>query len=310
LQRISQQQAISSTWTPSFYGYDGGGTVRALTNSAGTVTDTYEYDSFGNHWTAEGSTPNDMLYRGEEWDPDLSLLYLRARYMNPLTGRFLSMDPENGELTSPSTLHRYLYAGADGVNLVDPTGRASIAENIPILLAATAVAATGVVLFRNEVNCSYDWNGTRTGSTVYAGAFGTTAQIGPCTWQGLRQDSQPSIYPLPYPFPISTPAPSGPYGTPGGCDSGGGEQWHHIVPQAERSWAEGCGFNIDQPGLGMCIKGSCHSQIHGNSNGTNWNAEWQYQINNVWRGACPSDQQLVSFAQSLVSQFADDILCQ
>jgi len=51
LQRISQNQIISGTWTPSFYGYDGGGSVRQLTNSAGTVTDSYNYDALGNSWT-------------------------------------------------------------------------------------------------------------------------------------------------------------------------------------------------------------------------------------------------------------------
>ena len=40
LQRISRDQFISSTWTPSFYGYDGAGSVRQLTSSAGTITDT------------------------------------------------------------------------------------------------------------------------------------------------------------------------------------------------------------------------------------------------------------------------------
>ena len=44
----AKNQIISSTWTPSFYGYDGGGNVRQLTNSAGAVTDSYEYDAFGN----------------------------------------------------------------------------------------------------------------------------------------------------------------------------------------------------------------------------------------------------------------------
>ena len=61
-----------------------------------------------------------MLYQGEEWNPDLSLYYLRARYMNPLSGRFLSRDPEDGSVTNPSTLHKYLYAGGDPVNAEDP----------------------------------------------------------------------------------------------------------------------------------------------------------------------------------------------
>ena len=44
LQRISENQKISSTWTPSFYGYDGHGNVRFLTGSAGTTTDSFRYD--------------------------------------------------------------------------------------------------------------------------------------------------------------------------------------------------------------------------------------------------------------------------
>ncbi len=83
LQRIAQDQVINSAWTPSFYGYDGGGNVRKLTSTAGTITDTYDYDAFGNKINSTGSTPNNMLYRGEELDPDLGLYYLRARYMNP-----------------------------------------------------------------------------------------------------------------------------------------------------------------------------------------------------------------------------------
>jgi uncharacterized protein RhaS with RHS repeats len=87
LQRIDENQLISSTWTPSFYGYDGMGSVRQLTNASGTVTDSYEYDAYGNSFTISGSTLNNYLYRGEQYDQDLGLYYLRARYYNPGTGR-------------------------------------------------------------------------------------------------------------------------------------------------------------------------------------------------------------------------------
>ncbi len=127
LQRISQDQVISNTWTPSFYGYDGGGNVRQLTNSAGAITDTYDYDAFGNKVNSTGTTPNNYLYRGEQFDPDLGLYYLRARYYNPITGRFMGRDPEDGDYSDPATLHKYVYAGGDPVNLADPTGRAQAA---------------------------------------------------------------------------------------------------------------------------------------------------------------------------------------
>jgi RHS repeat-associated protein len=128
LQRISQDQLVSGVWTPSFYGYDGGGNVRQLTNSAGAVTDTYEYDAFGNDVYHTGTTPNNYLYRGEQYDPDLGLYYLRARYYNPGTGRFLSRDPEDGNRFDPASLHKYLYAGGDPVNAIDPAGREAMFE--------------------------------------------------------------------------------------------------------------------------------------------------------------------------------------
>jgi RHS repeat-associated protein len=63
------------------------------------------------------------FYRGEQYDSDLGLYYLRARYYNPNTGRFLSRDPEDGYIDIPATLHKYLYVGGDPVNWIDPKGR-------------------------------------------------------------------------------------------------------------------------------------------------------------------------------------------
>jgi RHS repeat-associated protein len=131
LQRIDVLQIVSNAWTASFYGYDGFGNVRQLTNAAGAVTDTYDYDAFGNLLNKTGTTPNNYLYRGEQWDTDLGLYYLRARYYNPLTGRFLSRDPEDGRPIDPKTLHKYLYAGGDPTNRIDPTGRSE--EEYPLL---------------------------------------------------------------------------------------------------------------------------------------------------------------------------------
>jgi RHS repeat-associated protein len=103
-----------------------GGSVRNLTDAAGTVTDIYEYDAFGNSFTTSETKLNNYLYRGEQFDPDLGLYYLRARYYNPLTGRFMSRDPNEGRLPDPKILHKYLYAGGDPVNAIDPRGRGII----------------------------------------------------------------------------------------------------------------------------------------------------------------------------------------
>jgi len=69
-----------------------------------------------------GTTPNVYLYCGERWDSDLGLYYLRARYLNPGTGRFMTMDTFEGTQSDPASLHKYLYASANPVNLIDPSG--------------------------------------------------------------------------------------------------------------------------------------------------------------------------------------------
>jgi RHS repeat-associated protein len=144
LQCIDVIQLVNSIWTLSFYGYDGAGRVRQLTNSSGAITDTYGYDAFGNLLNKTGTTPNNYLCRGAQYDPDLGLYYFRARYYNPATGRFLSTDPQDGKIIDPNTLHRYLYAGGDPVNASDPTGRDLFETGA--ILSANAAATTASII--------------------------------------------------------------------------------------------------------------------------------------------------------------------
>ena len=115
LERLSETQASGT----SFYGYDGHGSVRQLFSSSGAVTDTYDYDAFGNLINQTGSTPNNYLFAGEQYDPALGLYYNRARYLDTATGRFWGMDTYGGDAGSPFSLHKYLYASSDAVNRVD-----------------------------------------------------------------------------------------------------------------------------------------------------------------------------------------------
>jgi RHS repeat-associated protein len=122
LERIYERQLVAGNWQLSFYGYDGHGSVRQLFSSTGTITDSYTYDAFGNLIESTGTTPNNYLFAGEQFDPALGLYFLRARYYNTNTGRFWSMDSFEGDPESPASLHKYLYAGADPTNHIDPSG--------------------------------------------------------------------------------------------------------------------------------------------------------------------------------------------
>jgi len=128
LNRISENQLVGSTWTPAFYGYDGHGNARFLTNTAGAVTDTYTYDAYGVELGKTGATANNYLYSAEQLDSTLGLYYLRARYYWPATGRFQTADPpkrgsccRSGSCPSPWS-NPYIYANSDPVDLVDPAG--------------------------------------------------------------------------------------------------------------------------------------------------------------------------------------------
>jgi RHS repeat-associated protein len=155
---LDQIQSINGAMTASFYGYDGGGNVRFLTDAAGAVTDTYDYDAFGNLLNVTGATPNNYLYRGEQFDPDLGLYYLRARYYNPATGRFLTRDPEAGNRIDPGTLHRYIYATADPINQIDPTGRTATVDEGIDFDRLLRLFIYGLAIYAAAVACLYSRN--------------------------------------------------------------------------------------------------------------------------------------------------------
>jgi RHS repeat-associated protein len=122
LERINENQTLNAVVTASFYGYDGHGSVRQLFDISGTTTDRYDYDAFGNLINSSGSTPNLYLLAGERYDPALGLYDGRARYFNTTTGRFWSMDTDEGNDEDPRSLHKYLYVGDSPIDYADPSG--------------------------------------------------------------------------------------------------------------------------------------------------------------------------------------------
>jgi RHS repeat-associated protein len=165
LNLISQQQFDPVTLLPSvlsYYGYDGHGNVRFLMDTNGAVTDTYTYDAFGNIIASTGSTPNNYLYCGQQWDPDLGVYYNRARYMNTDAGRFLSPDSTDGDQEDPLSLHKYLYAQDNPANVDDPSGNdgesiaeVSVATEISVGLSAFATAGITYLAYRADQRLAY-----------------------------------------------------------------------------------------------------------------------------------------------------------
>ena len=63
---------------------------------------------------------NTRLYTGREYDAELKLYYLRARYYSPDLGRFISRDP----IDVRDDVNLYAYVGNNGVMFVDRRGLA------------------------------------------------------------------------------------------------------------------------------------------------------------------------------------------
>jgi len=117
-----------------YYGLDGHGSARLLTDSATgsstTITDTYDYDAYGmlliQAHSGASETPNQYRYGGQQWDGDVGMYFQRARYYQPGIGRFWTMDTWDGQNNEPLSLHKYLYGSCDPVNRLDPSGHGNI----------------------------------------------------------------------------------------------------------------------------------------------------------------------------------------
>ncbi|MDT8436698.1 MAG: RHS repeat-associated core domain-containing protein [Gemmatimonadota bacterium] len=101
------------------YALDHAGNVVGLFDDDGNVAGRYRYDPWGRpQGAALDSVYNPLRFQAREWDEETGLYYVRARYYDPDTGRFLSPDPiglDGG--TNP-----YVFAGNDPVHLRDPSG--------------------------------------------------------------------------------------------------------------------------------------------------------------------------------------------
>ncbi|XXF78679.1 RHS repeat-associated core domain-containing protein [Myxococcaceae bacterium GXIMD 01537] len=139
-------------WSTRYFHADALGSVRRLTDDAGNVVDGYSYTAFGELISHTGSDPQPYGFAGESFEPSSGLSYNRARWMDPQVGRFISMDPWGGDPFEPLTLHAYLYAAADPVNRLDPSGRFfSFAPAFASLGAMNTIAAISLPMAQGLV---------------------------------------------------------------------------------------------------------------------------------------------------------------
>jgi RHS repeat-associated protein len=97
------------------------GSVRALTNSSGTVTAGYRSDEYGITAATSGASAQPFGFTGEPRDAT-GLTYLRTRFYDSTLGRLISRDRFVGNPRACQSLNRYAYAVNNPTTMVDPSG--------------------------------------------------------------------------------------------------------------------------------------------------------------------------------------------
>jgi len=172
LDLISQ---TDSSAAQQYFLYDGLGSTTGISNGTGSVTGTYAYDAFGAVRSQTGVT-TEWSFTGEQNDPT-GLQYLRARYYDTATGRFIARDPL-------ALMQRYSYADANPINFIDPSGLVSQDDYArgaraaaAVLVAAGNPAGAAILLmdcWRTHAFCPHipiNWKGAAkaTAKSVVAG---------------------------------------------------------------------------------------------------------------------------------------------
>jgi RHS repeat-associated protein len=167
-----------------FFHYDGLGSTRSLSDNTGTFTDEYDYEAFGELTGSSGTTDNDYLFAGEQFDGVLGDYYLRARYYDQGVGRFTQMDEFQGLESDPITLQKYVYANSDPINNIDPSGFFTTTELATVRNAqqATIVATQpapqlGFSFIRNAAGHIAGIAATTCAASIAATSFGIIEPI-------------------------------------------------------------------------------------------------------------------------------------
>ena len=119
---IGERVSVDKSEESSYYLYDGRNSVTGILTETANLTNSYQYDSYGNLTSGTADGVNYYGYNGESTNVKTGLQYLRARYYNAENGTFTTEDSDLGTTENPLTRNRYDYTTNNPLNYSDPTG--------------------------------------------------------------------------------------------------------------------------------------------------------------------------------------------
>jgi len=133
-----------------FYHSDHLGSSSLITDASGALVQHLEYIPFGEVFIEERNSTCSTPYKfnGKELDEETGLYYYGARYMDPRTSVWISVDPLAEKYPNISS---YVYCADNPVKYVDPDGRnpALAAGAIVVAGAEYLLIAAGVITYGN-----------------------------------------------------------------------------------------------------------------------------------------------------------------
>ena len=119
---IGERISVDKSTESSYYLYDGRNSVTGILTENANLTNSYQYDPYGNLTSGTADGVNYYGYNGESTNVKTGLQYLRARYYSAENGTFTTEDNDLGTTENPLTRNRYAYTSNNPVNYDDPTG--------------------------------------------------------------------------------------------------------------------------------------------------------------------------------------------
>jgi len=131
------------SWIHRYFHAEGIGTIRALTDEQGQVTDRYTLEAFGTLLAHQGDDPNAYMLAGEPFESASNLYHLRNRWLDTRDARLLSRDPLSSIPRSETALNAYSYVANRPLEFTDPSGLAPPDWLLKLLVGTAVHTAIG-----------------------------------------------------------------------------------------------------------------------------------------------------------------------
>ena len=296
LTKYVRPDAVKVGATTTWLTRDHSQSIRLRTDASGALIDSPRYAPYG---AQAPSLPISKGYIGERHDAETGLIYLNARYLDPVLGRFISPDTFDPWQPGVGT-NRYAYADNDPINKIDPNGHLFSLLLLPVIAPTTFGEAilTGALLGGMDHLAMSIITGKSVTPKSFALSVGigalsggisfgvSQANVAPEAGSDLRlammrdpdhplawtsKATEGAVVPLGggYPTPPSAralPPPTAAARNP----------FHHVFPQRPDLAARFQARGINPHDFTMQIPKPLHQQIHsGGPLGGRWNQAWQ-----------------------------------